>query len=578
MLLLGGSRGITAGGQTVSGSGSSTGSMELKGEVREETSVEITVKENSEKGGVLEGVSISSGGKEIVKTGASGKAQLKGIPELTYELTFQKTGYQKKTIQCTFPKTGSEEKTVLLSKDSSGGDGGGIIIPTPTPDPDNPDHPDNPDDPDDPNDSGNTATDGENTDHDGNTSEEDGSSGESGNKGENGSSSGNSSGNGKFEKPTVDLGDNELPEGVPELTPEEMIGVDPEEGENHVILDAETVRTSVEKQSGLKLNLSDEKGKKKPIGISAFREEEYRRIKRNTIKISYKEGIVIRVPYEEEGLVADGWIPHNLRALSKEKRMPVTVLFEQGEETKGRVVFDPEFFDRSVHDRLEVGVQYDGSHVDIVLEKCTDCREEDELLVPQEAFHKVSDEGLGLRVRIYNPQVEEDLWYEWKFEPEDLKMMTQEDIDLFITPNPEAEDRVWKQTKGKKAQILTFSHHGSLPGKAVLRVKNMAGFRQGDTVNFLYSNPESGALDTMKENVVQDGDGFYLIELEHCSSYVLMREGSVLWLWIIIGFITMLVILLLFVLSRRERKRKELTEYTEGTNKRDGRDNGETEQ
>uniref|UniRef100_UPI0031B8324A hypothetical protein n=1 Tax=Anaerolentibacter hominis TaxID=3079009 RepID=UPI0031B8324A len=175
---------------------------------------------------------------------------------------------------------------------------------------------------------------------------------------------------------------------------------------------------------------------------------------------------------------------------------------------------------------------------------------------PKEAFRKASKEKIGLRVRLYNPQIEEDLWYEWIFAGEEIEEGKEEDLDLYIHPNPGEGESVWKQIRGKKAQVLSFTHHGELPGKAVLRIKNMAGFREKEQVGFYYSNPESGELECIKEEVNQDGEGYYEVELKHCSIYTLMREGTGAWPWMAGGALILLLVLVIGIERARRNKRK----------------------
>ena len=68
--------------------------------------------------------------------------------------------------------------------------------------------------------------------------------------------------------------------------------------------------------------------------------------------------------------------------------------------------------------------------------------------------------------------------------------------------------------------LMDFSHNGSLPGRAEIKVYVGNHFSDGQKLYLYYYNPDKKEIEPVQKNIVVV-DGYATFELSHCSSYVL---------------------------------------------------------
>lgn len=130
--------------------------------------------------------------------------------------------------------------------------------------------------------------------------------------------------------------------------------------------------------------------------------------------------------------------------------------------------------------------------------------------------------------------------YSWSFAGEDLAAsdndITDMDLSLQVEKlenHQEVTELMSQRDQGDRNQenglIITFSHHGSLPAQASVRVfvGNM-GYSEGDKLYLYYYNTETGNLETLpySTNYTVDSQGYITVNITHCSTYVLLPDQA----------------------------------------------------
>lgn len=101
-----------------------------------------------------------------------------------------------------------------------------------------------------------------------------------------------------------------------------------------------------------------------------------------------------------------------------------------------------------------------------------------------------------------------------------------ESIDLTIKFTSPIQKEIKKISED--GMIISFSHHGDLPGKTTIKVKVDSTWLQGknkDKLNLYYYNPEAKKLEAIAKDLKVDSEGYVQFELEHCSDYVLSDKA-----------------------------------------------------
>lgn len=220
-------------------------------------------------------------------------------------------------------------------------------------------------------------------------------------------------------------------------------------------------------------------------------------------------------------------VPHNLAQAAQENGLGLRLTFREGESYVYSAELPKALVGAAAAGRqFELGLRYAEGGAVLLFTK-GGAHGEAALPVPGEGFRFAAQQGMGLTVELYDPERDDELWYQWVFTAGALKKTglsdaaeVQQSYDLFITDTPQADDPILEGTAGWQSQYVIIAHHGPLPAPAKLRVKNLAGFEEA--VGFWYQNPETGELEGISAGLAPDADGFYAAgELEHCSSYVL---------------------------------------------------------
>lgn len=219
--------------------------------------------------------------------------------------------------------------------------------------------------------------------------------------------------------------------------------------------------------------------------------------------------------------------PHNLAQAAQQNELGLRLTFREGENYVYSAELPKALVSAAAAGRqFELGLRYARGGASLLFTK-GGAHSEAALPVPGEGFGFAAQQGMDLTVELYDPERDDELWYQWVFTADALKKaglrdagQVQQSYDLFITDTPETDDPILERTAGWHSQYVIVAHHGPLPAPAKLRVKNLAGFEE--PVSFWYQDPETGELEAISAGLMPGADGFYAAgELEHCSSYAL---------------------------------------------------------
>lgn len=335
--------------------------------------------------------------------------------------------------------------------------------------------------------------------------------------------------------------------------------------EDRVQIPPQSVEASVQEERQLVVDFVDEDGAVvDTVRLAPFDPHDQELIRDSEVWVERREGDrpVIQLVKEPVEITTDASIPHNIIQAARERQADIRVSFRAptGEVYDFDALFPAGFFDGEIYDEQDTTMEYDAEAEQgwLIISNQASVHRSDTLTVAKAAYEKASADGWGIKTRVYNPEDGGDLWYEWVFAPKDLERVARAmtDTDLFITPERDMGadllDRV--DTLRNRAQYFVIPNfHGELPVPATLRVKNMAGFDSGDSVDLLYANEETGALETVLEGLSVGEDGYLTYGAEHCSSYALTAPIPLWWLWYaVVGGLFLLLFLILLLLWRRK--------------------------
>lgn len=123
--------------------------------------------------------------------------------------------------------------------------------------------------------------------------------------------------------------------------------------------------------------------------------------------------------------------------------------------------------------------------------------------------------------------------YSWTF-PKDNRdsskdtIKIEEEVDFNIETdvlNPKIE----KLTNGFNSLVVTFSHHGVLPGKSEIELNVSDKYDDGEKLYLYYFNEDDNVLEYIDNNILVKS-GYVDFSIEHCSEYVLSTsiiKGSI---------------------------------------------------
>lgn len=274
--------------------------------------------------------------------------------------------------------------------------------------------------------------------------------------------------------------------------------------------------------------------------------------------------VINEEPKTETLVVRQAKIPHSVMDTAKSKKADVQVIFREGDQDGAAAIFPAGFFEKEDTAGKDLSVEYDKGTGAMTMTYSLPGVHSDagSLVVSENAFAFAGEKGFNLKSKIYNPNDDEDLWYEWHFTSEDLKRVEAADTDLYIRNDSQdiqnAENELSSLAKWRRVQLFSINYHGLLPAPASLRVKNLAGFPEEKTVSYLTYNTDLGKPETLYTNVGFDSEGFAVIpRMEHCSSYALV--GAIWWWWLAAGAAGIAAVLaLLYYMIKQKKKRSAI--------------------
>lgn len=307
--------------------------------------------------------------------------------------------------------------------------------------------------------------------------------------------------------------------------------VEPPAGAAAVQVPPEQIQASVDAEAPVEVSYIDEAGIKQAVTLPAFDPHDQALLGDSELWLEHLDQdkpILHVIADREENSPSSVAVPHNIVAASRERGLDVRVTIRAGD---GEVMLDErlrmELFASPTFDAQDFKVEFEPVNGQkwLVFTNEFHTHPEDALYVPATALQVAGEDGWGIRLRIYSPEEKTDLWYEWIFNPGDLRGVAESltDADLFISPEMPAGDEVIAKldTEQYLAEYITISYSGMLPAPAWLRVKNMAGFVPGTPITLLYSNQETGELEIVYDKLEVGQDGFITFGMDHCSNYVL---------------------------------------------------------
>lgn len=146
--------------------------------------------------------------------------------------------------------------------------------------------------------------------------------------------------------------------------------------------------------------------------------------------------------------------------------------------------------------------------------------------------------------------------YSWSFEKD--KIGESIALNFNIDFESSKEDEINLLTNNIDKTYLSFSHHGSLPSSADLKVYIGNKYENGQKLNLYYYNDKKNEVELIKENI-EVKDGYVEFPIEHCSEYFLSgaivnnpKQVSKNMNYIIIGLFFTIMILLTYTMFRRK--------------------------
>lgn len=291
------------------------------------------------------------------------------------------------------------------------------------------------------------------------------------------------------------------------------------------------VGESIENQAMVTVELTAPDGKTVEVSLPPFTAHDQSLYGSNELWVYSTENgaeLVIQVPERQDNRESEVFVPHNYSEAAVQWPADIRVVIQGTDE---EYLLPSGLFNHKTYGRLDFGIEHNYETGETsLLYILKGSHAEHSLTAPGEAFQYASETGLPLKARIYNPEDQEELWYEWSFHPEQMDGEKIMDTDLYISPRLPEKDKLGSYLWWRHSQPLSIAHHGPLPGTATLRVRDQFGFRTGEKVDFMTVDA-SGGREVLYRNLTFDEDGFVTIgEMTHCSSYALAGN---LWWWVI---------------------------------------------
>ena len=312
-------------------------------------------------------------------------------------------------------------------------------------------------------------------------------------------------------------------------------------GVNAVQIQDPVVGESIEKNAMVVVELTAPDGKQVEVSLPPFTDHDKSLYGSSELWVMSGENgveLVIQVPDRPDGK-SEAYVPHNYSEAAVQWPADIRVVI-QG--TDQELLLPSGLFIHETYGRLDFGVEHDIETGAVsLLYTLKGSHAEQSLTAPKAAFDYASEHKLPLKARIYNPEDQEELWYEWSFAPQNMDRQNAVDTNLYISPELPDGDGLGNYLWWRHSQPLSITHHGPLPGAATLRIRDQFGFGENEKVDFLTFDEDAGR-DVLYRDLSFDEDGFVTIgEMTHCSSYALTGN---LWWWVIAAPAALLVLLL----------------------------------
>lgn len=114
----------------------------------------------------------------------------------------------------------------------------------------------------------------------------------------------------------------------------------------------------------------------------------------------------------------------------------------------------------------------------------------------------------------------------WSFDGKAITNDVQH-IDLTIKFESPKQEEIKQAAAIENIFVVSFNHHGDLPGTAKISVKIVSKWLQGkdkNNITLYYFNADTKRLEIIAENLKVDDKGYVKFSLDHCSDYVLLAK------------------------------------------------------
>ena len=178
--------------------------------------------------------------------------------------------------------------------------------------------------------------------------------------------------------------------------------------------------------------------------------------------------------------------------------------------------------------------------------------------VSSDLFELIKDKDITLNIHI-NDNI-------WSINGKDIKIVKDIDVSTDLLKLDKSLSK-----KVGNGIVLSFKDNGKLPGKMTIRINNdedVSAVLEGKPVYLYVFNEKEKNFEPVKEDIKLDDEGFYNLELDHNSKYVITSskikdkylKGYVSNMPIIIGltiFVLAAIGVVAFVLLKKPKEKKE---------------------
>lgn len=123
-----------------------------------------------------------------------------------------------------------------------------------------------------------------------------------------------------------------------------------------------------------------------------------------------------------------------------------------------------------------------------------------------------------------------DRYVEWEIDGSKITDVDNE-LDLNVLVGEEVTEDIRKAIESllvdkTKSLVVDFAHSGNLPEGTNVSMYVGDKFKEGDVLSLFYYNPTTKKLEETVKNIKVFNDGYVQFNLEHCSSYVLVKTTN----------------------------------------------------